>query len=422
MTAAVEPAVVGARFNTPVGGSDARRFGPDHRALGAVLAAGIALALAVGLWALAETDALRGFVDQGLVALVAMGAALGVPIGGMLGWWHAPIAAWSHGGRRLWLVVRLATWAVLLGAPLVATALAFQTGSRPDGDLSTLAGLVGLLTRSVGEIVAFAVIALPFGLILFGLPAWVLAAAVSALWVPAVGAVLGKTPPPGANAVPERSEPEGVSPSDPAAPRVLGWLAVGTTLAIALALTWLRARGDDPPGLVAAGLLGFLTAFAGPGLVAAVAVARRRPDLLVAAAIVLVCLAPRSMGGATLPELAPAVILLYVARRMPAPGLHPFRRVATALATICLLVAAPIALFATTETICWDDYGAGSVVVWVVPEMPNEQSSVAPFGSGCSSGSISALGGSLAVLAVTGALIVAALSGRRPTADRVSRR
>jgi hypothetical protein len=160
---------------------DAGRFGAGHRALGAVLAAGIAFAMAVGLWALAETDALRGFVDQGLVALVAMGAALGVPIGGMLGWWHAPVAASSHGGRRLWLVVRLATWAVLLGAPLVATALALQTGSRPDGDLSTLAGLVGLLTRSIGEIVAFAVIALPFGLILFGLPAWVLAAAVSAL-------------------------------------------------------------------------------------------------------------------------------------------------------------------------------------------------------------------------------------------------
>jgi hypothetical protein len=184
----------------------------------------------------------------------------------------------------------------------------------------------------------------------------------------------------------------------------------------------LRARGDDPPGLVAAGLLGFLAAFAGPGLVAAVGVARRRPDLLVAAAIILVCLAALSMGGATFPLLIPAVLLLFAARHMPRSGRDSLTaRIAAALATIGLLATAPIALFSTTETICWDDYGAGSVVVWVVPEMPNEQSSTAPFGSGCSSGSISALGGSLAALAVTGALIVAALSGRRPTADRVSR-
>lgn len=332
-------------------------------------------------------------------------------MGAVLGWITVP-GLLSARGNRLWLPVPLATWAVLLGAPLVAIALAFQTSARLDGDLSTLAGLVGLLARSVGEIVAIAVIALLFGLIMFGLPAWVLAAAVSALWVPAVDKVLGSALPPVADAVPERPEPEAVSLSDPAAPRFLGWVAVGATLAIALALTWLRARGDDPPGMLAGGLVGFLAAFAGPGLVAAVGLARRRPDLLVAAAIVLICLAPLSMGGVTLPLLIPAIILLYVARRTPASGLNPARRVATALATIGLLATAPIALFATTETICWDDYGPGSVVVPVVPEMPNEQSSVAPFGSGCSSGAISAFGGSLAVLAVTAVVTVAAGSGR----------
>lgn len=133
-----------------------------------------------------------------------------------------------------------------------------------------------------------------------------------------------------------------------------------------------------------------------------------------AAAIVLVCLAPLSMGGATLPLLIPAGILLYVALRMPAPGLHAGLRFAAAFVTICLLAAAPIALFTTTEIVCWEDFGGGRIVSRVVPEMPNEQSSVAPFGSGCSSGSISALGGSLAVLAVAGAVAVAASSGPKP--------
>jgi hypothetical protein len=195
---------------------------------------------------------------------------------------------------------------------------------------------------------------------------------------------------------------------------VLGWLAVGVTVAIALGLTLLRSRSGTPPGMPATGLLGFLAAFASPGLVGAIGLGGRRPDLIVAAAIALVCLAPLSMGGATLPELVPAVILFYVALRMPAPGLHAGLRVATALVTFGLLAAAPIALFTTTEIVCWEDYGGGRIVSRVVPEMLNEQSSVAPFGSGCSSGSISALGGSLAVLAVAGAVAVAATSGPKP--------
>jgi hypothetical protein len=389
----------------------ARGFRAAPRPVGAALAAGISLALSAIFWAAAATDVLRAFVGRELLVLVSIGAAIGVPVGAVLGWITVPELL-SARGSRLWLPVPLATWAVLLGAPLVAIALAFQTSARPDGDLSTLAGLVGLLARSIGEIVAIAVIALLFGMIIFGLPAWVLAAAVSALWVPAVDKVLGSALPPVADAVPERREPEAVSPSDPGAPRFLSWAAVGATLAIALALTWLRARGDDPPGMLAGGLVGFLAAFSGPGLVAAIGVVRHQADLIVAAAIVLVCLAPLSMGGATLPLLIPAVILLYAARRMPASGLNAGLRVATAFVTICLLVAAPVALFTTTEVVCWEDYGGGRIDVRVVPEMPTEQNSVAPFGSGCSSGSISALGGSLAILAVAAAATIAAGSRR----------
>jgi len=167
-----------------------------------------------------------------------------------------------------------------------------------------------------------------------------------------------------------------------------------------------------------AGVLGFFAVFAGPGLVAAVGLQRSRPDVIVAAAVVLICLAPLSMGGATFPLLIPAVILIYVAGRLAAPRLPAWLRGATALATIILLAAAPVALFSNTEVVCWDDYGGGRIDVRVVPAMPNEQTSVAPFGSGCSSGSISAVGGGLSMLAVAGAITVAMSSGKSRIATR----
>lgn len=202
-------------------------------------------------------------------------------------------------------------------------------------------------------------------------------------------------------------------PRDPGAARGIGWLAVGATLALALALTMFRARSGAPLSMAAAALLGFFAVFAGPGLVAAAGLRRGRPDIMVAAAVVLICLAPLSMGGATFPFLIPAVILLYVAGKLQGPALPAWLRAATALVTICLLVAAPVAIFRTTQIVCWDDFGGGNVVSRVVEVMPNEQTSVAPFGSGCSGGEISTLGGSLAVLAVAGAVAVAMTSGRR---------
>jgi hypothetical protein len=170
----------------------------------------------------------------------------------------------------------------------------------------------------------------------------------------------------------------------------------------------------------AAGLLGFFAVFAGPAFVAAVGLRRGRPDVVVAAAVVLICLSPLSMGGATFPLLMPAVILVYAAGKLPTPasGVPAWLKVATAMVTIAFLVAAPVALFTTTQVVCWDNYGGGNVDVRVLPEMPNEVSSTAPFGSGCSGGEISTLGGSLGVLAVLGAVVVAMTSGR--PAKRVS--
>jgi hypothetical protein len=200
-------------------------------------------------------------------------------------------------------------------------------------------------------------------------------------------------------------------PGDPGAAGGIGPLAVAAILVIAILLTLLRAASGAPLGTPALGLLGFFAVFAGPGFVAAVGLRRGRPDVILAAAAVLICLAPLSMGGATFPLLIPAVILLYLAGKLRAPSVPGWLRAATAVVTIGLLVAAPVALFSTTQVVCWDNYGGGNVDVRVLPEMPNEVSSIAPFGSGCSGGEISGLGGSLAVLAVAGAVAVAMTSG-----------
>jgi hypothetical protein len=208
----------------------------------------------------------------------------------------------------------------------------------------------------------------------------------------------------------------------PGAARAVGWLAVAASLAMALALTLLRARNDTPLSMPAAGLVGFFAVFAGPGLVATVGLRRGRPDLIVAAAVVLICLAPLSMGGATFPFLIPAVMLLYVARKLRPPGVPSWLGAAMALVTIGLLLAAPLALFSTTEIVCWENLGGGTIVTRVLPNMPNEVTSSAPFGSGCSGGEISVLGGWLAVLATTGAVVVAATSRRGAIREGVSPR
>lgn len=140
------------------------------RPVGAALGAGISLSAALVLAGFAEANALRGFVASEVLAFGALGAGIGVPVGALLGWIHTPAAVSSQGSARVGLVARLATLAVLLGAAVLSIVMAFGGLLASDvwGPADAAASFVMLFT---------------FGLMIFGLPAWALAAVVCTFWV-----------------------------------------------------------------------------------------------------------------------------------------------------------------------------------------------------------------------------------------------
>lgn len=158
------------------------RAGPGaRRALGAALAAGMSFAVAVALAGAAEALGQSGV--GGILALCSLGAAIGVPVGAVLGWVHAPAATASQGLGRVGLVAWLATWAVLLGAALLSVLMAL------GGVIAAAPDLAGMVTAASWAVALFLI-----GLLIFGIPAWILAALVSAVWVVLVGAGAGNEP------------------------------------------------------------------------------------------------------------------------------------------------------------------------------------------------------------------------------------
>lgn len=165
MTATLEPTISPA-------------IGSASRALGAGLAAAISLLAAVVLAGAAEASGQSSL--GGVLGLCAFGAAIGVPVGAVLGWIHTPAAVLSRGSRRVVLVARMATWAVLVGAAVLAIAMALGGLLVGGGDV-----------LSPGGAAASFVVLFALGLMIFGLPAWALAAAFCFLWVVAVNELLG---------------------------------------------------------------------------------------------------------------------------------------------------------------------------------------------------------------------------------------
>jgi hypothetical protein len=247
--------------------------------------------------------------------------------------------------------------------------------------------------------------------------------------------------------------------------RGLGLLAAGIAGLCALMLSVLASTAGStgvpteiPRGL----LLGSL--FGAPALIGALGAVSGRRVLLVAAGILCLCLSVLAFSGVTLILLVPALLflrasvsesiassrkptsrrrlLVLVALAVPVAllavtrlgifGLLPLvaigglaaglgrnralragpRDAVIGVAVIGLVLGATFAAFTFTQTICWDDYGGGNVVVRELPEMPTEVSSVAPFGGGCSSGVLTIEGASLAGILLIGAVAISVLSAR----------
>lgn len=219
-------------------------------------------------------------------------------------------------------------------------------------------------------------------------------------------------------------------------------------------------QGEIPRGVILAFLLG------APAAIGALGAVSGRRVLLVAAGILCLCQSVLAFSGVTLILLLPALLFLRAgvsdpgeapARQAPNPlrllvlvvlavpvallavtrlgifGLLPlvaFGGLAAGLGrngalrvrpkdaligvvVIGLVIGATFAAFAFTQTVCWDDYGGGNVVVRVVPTMPTEESFVAPFGGGCSSGEPTIEGTALAGGLLIGSVAISGLAATR---------
>jgi hypothetical protein len=248
--------------------------------------------------------------------------------------------------------------------------------------------------------------------------------------------------------------------------RALGLLAAGITAGCALLLGAVASAAGStgiPSEMPRGVLLGLL--LGAPAAIGALGAVSGRRVLLVAAGILCLCLSVLAFSGVTLIVLVPALLflrasvsdaavplarkpssrrrlLVLVALAVPVAllavtrlgvfGLLPLVALGglaaglgrigafrprpldalIAAAVIGLVIGATFAAFTLTQTICWDDYGGGNVVVRVLPDMPTEQSFVAPFGGGCSSGEPTVAGAALAGILLSGALGISGLSAR----------
>jgi len=134
----------------------------DLRVKGSIAAAGISgLVAAVALAA-------------GHLEILAAGAALGVPVGAVLGFGHAPRVAAQTAGQAFESTLVIAAKAVILGDLVVSIFWALIAGAVALGGSTSTFDPIGLVV---------AVVALPIiGMVFFGLPAFALAFAVIWPW------------------------------------------------------------------------------------------------------------------------------------------------------------------------------------------------------------------------------------------------
>ena len=169
----------------------------------------------------------------------------------------------------------------------------------------------------------------------------------------------------------------------------------------------------------------FLT-FAVPGLVGWLGIERRRPALLVAAALASFVGAFVAFSGVTLIFQVPALLLLVSAVRVQAtdpPRAHvailpAVLQAVAACAIAALLLGAAASALLLTDDACWVEYPAGiEPRIQAVPYATGEVS--VPTGAtsiSCSSGVISVRGVGLAGVLWAGALVLAERTSRRRSA------
>jgi hypothetical protein len=209
-------------------------------------------------------------------------------------------------------------------------------------------------------------------------------------------------------------------------PRFLGRLAGITQVAFAAMLGGLASAGGHQPEFVPRGVVLFV-ALGLPGAVGLLGTERRRPTLLVAAALTSFVGSFVAFSGVTLIFLVPSVLFAAGAVSLelgPPRGtgglVAGLGRLAASLAIVVLLVGAGASALIITDSGCWTEVRTplGSQIV---PSPYSEEQTLGgdAIRAGCSTGLISPRGVGLAVALWSTALGLAHLSSQRRPAVRI---
>jgi hypothetical protein len=208
--------------------------------------------------------------------------------------------------------------------------------------------------------------------------------------------------------------------------RRLGFVLAAAIAALAVAIAaypLIQPGGSGEygwPGIIPRPV--FIAALLGlPAGLAAIAVFRGSRPIFIAAGVV--CLLQSIVGalsGVTLGFLIPGILLLVLGLERTTTASPPTRRRAWlgGVLVVALAIAAWVAPFATTETVCWTaQKGADDPVYTRIPETDTLGVGTGDLASGCDSGVFTLEGLLLAGVLAIGALAIAGLaagSGDRP--------
>lgn len=158
-----------------------------------------------------------------------------------------------------------------------------------------------------------------------------------------------------------------------------------------------------------------------PALVAGIGAVRRSRPVLIAAGVLCLGQSLIAFSGVTIPFVVPAYLLLAIGGQ--GLGIETSRRaVAGGVFVVLLGIAAWVAPFAMTETICWlARTGADGAVVYTrIPVTDTFTLDSGDLASGCDGGDLTVQGVGLAAVLGIGAVAIAALASTRSSTSETA--
>jgi hypothetical protein len=139
--------------------------------------------------------------------------------------------------------------------------------------------------------------------------------------------------------------------------RLIAAVALAIPVVAAVILTSVLSQADvereivSPPILAARVLPALLLCV--PSLIAAIAVVRRSPAMVVIAGVISLLQSLIAFSGVTLGFLLPAFLLIYLGVQAGDGGTPPGRALLGGILVLALAVSAWLVVLGATETVCW---------------------------------------------------------------------